>query len=80
MLVLSRKRNESIVVGDGEIEIVVVDIRGDKVRLGITADQKWTIHRREIFNAIKSGEEEENRRITPPASPAITDGTCGDEA
>ena len=51
MLLLSRKRNEQIVIKD-DIEIVVVDIRGDKVRLGITAPKEVPIHRREVYDAI----------------------------
>lgn len=53
MLVLSRKKNESIVVAGG-IVITVVDIRGDKVRLGIEAPREVAIHRREIHEAIQA--------------------------
>ncbi len=52
MLVLSRQRDESIVIGD-EIELTVVDIRGDKVRLGIKAPAQVSVHRKEIYEAIK---------------------------
>lgn len=51
MLVLSRKKNESIVIND-DISIVVVEIRGDKVRLGIEAPRDVPVHRREIYDAI----------------------------
>lgn len=51
MLVLSRKRNESIVI-DGSIVITVVEIRGDKVRLGIEAPREVPIHRQEVSAAI----------------------------
>jgi carbon storage regulator len=51
MLVLSRKINESIVIND-DITIVVVEIRGDKVRLGVEAPKEIPIHRREVFDAI----------------------------
>ena len=52
MLVLSRQRDQSIMIGD-DIEITVVDIRGDKVRLGINAPQSITVHRKEVYEAIK---------------------------
>lgn len=52
MLVLSRQLDESILIGDN-VKITVVDIRGDKVRLGITADPSISIHREEVYNAIK---------------------------
>jgi len=56
MLVLSRKRNESIVI-DGSIVITAVEIRGDKVRLGIEAPREVPIHRQEIFAAIAAEAE-----------------------
>jgi carbon storage regulator len=52
MLVLSRKKDESIIIND-DIEIVIVEIRGDKVRLGITAPKEVPVHRREVFDAIQ---------------------------
>ncbi|MCC7144896.1 MAG: carbon storage regulator CsrA [Phycisphaeraceae bacterium] len=52
MLVLSRQRDESIVIGD-DIEITIVDIRGDKVRLGISAPRDIQVHRKEVYEAIK---------------------------
>ncbi len=52
MLVLSRQRDESIMIGD-EVEITIVDVRGDKVRLGITAPKHIPVHRREIYDAIQ---------------------------
>lgn len=52
MLVLSRKRSESVVIGD-QVRIYVVEIRGDKVRLGIEAPRNVPVHRREIYDAIK---------------------------
>jgi carbon storage regulator len=55
MLVLSRKKNESIVIND-DITIVVVEIRGDKVRLGIEAPKEVPVHRREVFDAIRRNE------------------------
>jgi carbon storage regulator len=55
MLVLSRKKNESIVIND-DITIVVVEIRGDKVRLGVEAPKEVPVHRREVFDAIRRNE------------------------
>jgi len=52
MLVLSRLRDECIMIGD-DIVITVVEIRGDKVRLGIQAPTEVPVHREEIYNAIK---------------------------
>jgi carbon storage regulator len=52
MLVLSRQRDETIMIGD-DIEITVVDIRGEKVRLGITAPPHVPVHRKEVYEAIK---------------------------
>lgn len=49
MLVLSRKRNEKVVIGDRVVTIVIVDIRGDKVRLGIDAPPDVSVHREEVF-------------------------------
>ena len=59
MLVLSRHRDESIIIGD-DIVITIVDIRGDKVRLGINAPQDVTVHRQEVYDAI----QRENRKAT----------------
>ena len=55
MLVLSRKKNESIVIND-DITIVVVEIRGDKVRLGVEAPKEVPVHRREVYDAIQRNE------------------------
>jgi len=52
MLVLSRQRDESIIIGDN-IVVTIVDIRGDKVRLGIEAPTEIPVHRREVFEAIQ---------------------------
>jgi carbon storage regulator len=57
MLVLSRHRDESIMIGD-EIVVTIVDIRGDKVRLGIDAPQDIPVHRQEVYEAI----QRENRK------------------
>ena len=60
MLVLSRKKNESIVINN-DITIVVVEIRGDKVRLGVEAPKEVPVHRREVYEAIKRNEELERK-------------------
>jgi carbon storage regulator len=52
MLVLSRQKNESIMIGD-DIEIVIADICGNKVKIGITAPQQVSVHRNEIWKAIQ---------------------------
>jgi len=56
MLVLSRKKNESIIIND-DITITVVEIRGDKVRLGIEAPKTVTVHRQEVYEAIQNQEK-----------------------
>ena len=56
MLVLSRTKEESIMIGD-DVEITIVDIRGDKVRLGINAPKDISVHRREIYDAIQKERE-----------------------
>ncbi|HOQ10722.1 MAG TPA: carbon storage regulator CsrA [Syntrophomonadaceae bacterium] len=53
MLVLSRKKGQSIVIGDS-IEITVVDVQGDMVRIGINAPREITVHRQEVFQQIKA--------------------------
>lgn len=57
MLVLSRHRDESIMIGD-DIVVTIVDIRGDKVRLGIQAPSDIPVHRQEVYEAI----QRENRK------------------
>ncbi len=52
MLVLSRQRDETIMIGD-DIEITIVDIRGDKVRIGINAPKSVPVHRKEVYDAIQ---------------------------
>jgi carbon storage regulator len=75
MLVLSRKKNESIVIND-DITIVVVEIRGDKVRLGVEAPKEVPVHRREVFDAIRRNEaaggkgKEEDSAASDPAKAA----------
>jgi carbon storage regulator len=64
MLVLSRHRDESIMIGDNII-ITIVDIRGDKVRIGIEAPNDVPVHRQEVYEAIK---RDERKRNPPPSS------------
>ena len=52
MLVLSRKKDEKIMIGD-DVTLMVIEIRGDKVRLGIDAPKDVSVHREEVFNAIR---------------------------
>ena len=60
MLVLSRRKNESIIIGDN-VTITICDVRGDKVRLGITAPRSVSVHREEVYRAI----QEERLSETP---------------
>jgi carbon storage regulator len=68
MLVLSRKKNECIIIDD-DIVITVVEVRGDKVRLGIEAPREVPIHRSEIYEAIQS-ELAAAKKDPPKVSPA----------
>src|SRR5947209_19829808 len=76
MLVLSRQRDETIVIGD-DVEVTIVDIRGDKVRLGINAPRSVTVHRKEIYEAVKR-ENQAAAKMKPPdvarAATAISSG------
>ncbi len=92
MLVLSRQRDETIMIGD-DIELTVVDIRGDKVRLGIKAPSRVAVHRKEVYDAIKRENEQASglsrgefvairpkrpgRRTTPPAATRVDDSAGG---
>ncbi len=51
-MVLSRQKDESIIIGD-DVEVTIVDVRGDKVRLGINAPRSISVHRKEIYEAIQ---------------------------
>jgi len=59
MIVLSRKKNESIIIGDKDnpVVITVVEVRGDKVRLGVEAPKEVPVHRKEVFDAIYKKDE-----------------------
>src|SRR6266568_5471158 len=69
MLVLSRQRDETIMIGD-DIEVTVVDIRGDKVRLGINAPKEISVHRKEVYDAIRR-ENREAAQVKPEDLSAI---------
>ena len=64
MLVLSRKKDEWIEIG-GDIRIVVIEVRGDKVRLGIEAPREMPVHRKEVADAIRR----ERRNVDDPSHP-----------
>jgi carbon storage regulator len=70
MLVLSRKRDERIVINDN-IVITVVDIRGDKVRLGIEAPVEMSVHRQEVYDALQR-DRSNSSTSTPKTPPAAT--------
>jgi carbon storage regulator len=77
MLVLSRHRDESIMIGD-DVVVTIVDIRGDKVRLGIAAPQDIPVHRQEVYEAIKrenarAGKLEPSDTKKKPADSSLAD-------
>jgi cytosine deaminase len=69
MLVLARQKDQSIVIGD-DVVITVVDIRGDKVRLGINAPREVSVHRKEIYDLVK--QKNQAASSAPSTSPALT--------
>jgi carbon storage regulator len=79
MLVLSRQRDESIIIGDNVV-VTVVDVRGDKVRLGIQAPREIPVHRREVYEAIQR-ENRQAAKIDPDEARQIGNGpTTGETA
>ncbi len=77
MLILARKRNEQIVIGD-DIIVTVVAIRGGNVRLGIEAPPNVTVHRKEVYDAIRKGKPVEHppaEQSNPPGS-TMPPGEC----
>lgn len=70
MLVLSRKKNESIVIND-RIVITVVEVRGDKVRLGIEAPKDVSIHRQEIFEALQNRAHDLSASVDPSIARSV---------
>ena len=77
MLVLSRKKNESIVINN-DITIVVVEIRGDKVRLGVEAPKEVPVHRREVYDAIRRNEMPNGDVPVSDKTPSDADGAAGE--
>ena len=91
MLVLSRQRDETIMIGD-DVELTIVDIRGDKVRIGIKAPARIAVHRKEVYDAIKRENEQAagltrgefvavrptrpGRRTAPPAATRVDDAAA----
>ncbi|QDT27989.1 carbon storage regulator CsrA [Gimesia panareensis] len=65
MLVLSRKKDEKIMIGDS-ITLMVIEIKNDKVRLGIEAPKDVTVHREEVYAAIKEQSSHDNTDCTTP--------------
>lgn len=63
MLVLSRTRDESIIIGDNVV-VTIIDVRGDKVKLGIEAPQDISVHRREVYEAIRR-ENQQAAKLRP---------------
>jgi len=75
MLVLSRQRDETIMIGD-DVEITVVDIRGDKVRLGINAPRHIQVHRKEVYEAIKRENQQAANLSPQDVAPGIEPGAA----
>ncbi len=60
MLILTRKLNETVVIGDNQIEITVLGVKGGQVRLGINAPKDISVHRKEIYSKIHQGDFQED--------------------
>jgi cytosine deaminase len=72
MLVLARQRDQTVMIGD-DIEVTVVDIRGDKVRLGVNAPRTVSVHRKEVYEAIRR-ENQSAAQVRPGDVPVIGPG------
>ena len=79
MLVLSRQRDETIMIGD-DVEITIVDIRGDKVRLGINAPRHIQVHRKEVYDAIKRENQQAAGLKPQDVSEAVQNGPKPDNS
>jgi carbon storage regulator len=64
MVIISRMKNEQLMIGD-DIIVTVIEVRGDKVRLGFEYPKETTVHRREVYDAIRRADAE--ARSAPPA-------------
>lgn len=74
MLVLTRRKNQSIVIGD-DIIITVLDVKGDQIRLGITAPREVQVYRQELLTALaETDPSAAQQEGAPPAPPASTAG------
>jgi carbon storage regulator len=71
MLVLSRYEEESVVIGDGEIIVTVVKVRGDKVRLGITAPKNVGVYRHELWDVLKNAPKKKKNKETTEAKASV---------
>ena len=83
MLVLSRRRDESIIIADN-IVVTIVDIRGDKVRLGIDAPTEIPVHRREVYEAIQRENQQKTQEkagivASPSEAPTVNHGSARHE-
>ena len=70
MLVLSRKKDEKIVIGD-DIQIMVIEVRRDKVRLGIQAPRDVSVHRREVYEAIQNEGRSNHEQAVEPSNVSV---------
>ncbi len=77
MLVLSRRRDESIIIGDN-IKLTIVDIRGDKVRLGIEAPKEIPVHRQEVYDAIQKENQRKAEETLDDEQPIPNDSTAAE--
>ena len=65
MLILTRKIGETLIIGDNEVKIMVLDVRGNQVRIGVKADKSIPVHREEIYQRIQAGLSQGDDMPTP---------------
>ncbi len=75
MLILSRKKGESIIIGE-DIEIFVADVKGDKVRLGISAPEDMKISRKELYLTVENNKEASDKSGSAKGVPAVPQPVC----